>query len=169
MPYGGVGALPNYGSAIDTLNSLVSSLSSALAGKANASAVPTATSNMPMGIADVAAQGSDAMKFEPAGHVHPSKARKAIATVNTNVGTYTWTYPTAFGSGVVPRCSAIAQTSTGVLDLVNVQIEGDPTNTQCVFRIARYSRSFLSLLGLDILSFNTGAISVKLHMLAFEP
>lgn len=129
---------------------------------------PTPATSMPPGVADTGAVGTD-LSYALANHTHASKARKAIAAVASNVGTYTWVYPTAFGAGVVPICNGIAQTASGVTDLINVQIEGTPTNTQCVFRISRYSRSFLSLLGLDILSFNTGSLAISLHMTALEP
>jgi hypothetical protein len=89
--------------------------------------------------------------------------------MGSNALTFTWVYPTPFGVGVVPICNGIAQTAAGVTDLVNVQIEGAPTNTQCVFRIARYSRSFLSLLGIDVLGFNSASIPITLHMTALEP
>ncbi len=130
--------------------------------------VPQPATSAPPGVSDTGALGND-MKYALANHTHASKARKASAAVSSNAGTYTWVYPTAFGAGVVPICNGIAQTAAGVTDLVNVQIEGTPTNTQCVFRIARYSRSFLSILGLDVLSFNSASLAITLHMTALEP
>lgn len=129
---------------------------------------PTPATSMPPGVSDTGAVGTD-LSYALANHTHASKARKAITAVASNVGTYTWVYPTAFGAGVVPICNGIAQTAAGVTDMINVQIEGAPTNTQCVFRIARYSRSFLSILGLDVLSFNNASLAISLHMTALEP
>lgn len=129
---------------------------------------PMPATTMPPGVSDTGAVGT-IQRYALENHTHASKARKAIQAVASNVLTYTWVYPVPFAAGVVPICNGIAQTASGVTDLVNVQIEGTPTNTQCVFRIARYSRSFLSLLGLDVLSFNTGSIPVSLHMTALEP
>lgn len=130
--------------------------------------IPQPGSTTPPGVADSGQTGSGS-EYARWDHTHASKARKGTAAVQSNVGTYTWTYPTAFGAGVVPICNAIARTNAGVSDVVNVQIEGDPTNTQCVFRVSRFARSFLSLLGLDVLTFQSGAIPVTLHMLALEP
>jgi hypothetical protein len=130
---------------------------------------PQPATAMPPGVSDAGALGSNQSQFALADHTHASKGRKGQASIQSNVATYTWVYPVAFGAGVVPICNGIAQTAAGITDLVNVQIEGAPTNTQCVFRVARYSRSFLSLLGIDILGFNSGAIPITLHMLALEP
>lgn len=130
--------------------------------------LPQPASTTPPGVADNGAVGS-AAPYARSDHTHASKARKGIAAVQSNVGTYTWVYPTPFAAGVVPICNAIAQTASGVTDLVNVQIDGASTNTQVTFRIARYSRSFLSLLGIDILGFNSAALAITLHMQALEP
>jgi len=121
----------------------------------------------PPGVTDTGAQGT-INRYAMENHTHASKARKAIAPV-TNSTTYTWTYPTAFGAGVVPICNGIAQTAAGVTDLINVQIQGVPTNTQCTFVITRYQQSLASLLGLTILSLNTGGFTGNLHLIAFEP
>lgn len=130
--------------------------------------VPQPATTMPPGVNDSGALGTS-QRYALENHTHASKVRKQTVAMNSNVGTYTWTYPTPFGAGVVPICNGIAQTAPGVTDLVNVQMEGDPTNTQCVFRITRYSRTFLSLLGIDILGFNSGALAIKLQMVASEP
>jgi hypothetical protein len=143
-------------------------LQSQIAGKADTAAVPQPATSAPPGVADSGSQGS-VTRYAMENHTHASKARKASAAVASNVGTYTWTYPTPFGAGVVPICNAIAQTASGVTDLVNIQIDGAPTNTQCTFRITRYSQSFLSILGLNVLTFNSASLAISLHMLALEP
>lgn len=132
------------------------------------SVMPQPATSMPPGVSDSGALGTSA-KYALENHTHASKARKGLASIGSNVGTYTWVYPVAFASGVVPICNGIAQTASGITDLINIQIDGSPTNTQCVFRITRYSQSFLSLLGINILGFNSGSIPITLHMLALEP
>lgn len=133
-----------------------------------AATIPLPSSTMPPGVADSGTVGTSP-RYALADHTHAAKVRKSVAAIQSNVGTYTWTYPTAFAAGVAPLCNGIAQTAAGITDLINIQIEGTPTNTQCVFRITRYSQSFLSLLGINILGFNTAAIPISIHMTAFEP
>ena len=53
--------------------------------------------------------------------------------------------------------------------MVFVQLDGVPTNTQCVFRITRTVQSAVALIGLTVLSINVTPISCNLHMEAFEP
>src|SRR6478752_9831223 len=67
-------------------------------------------------------------------------------------GTYTWTYPTPFASGVVPKISVCAEAGAGVTDVINAQTDGAPTNTQCKIRVTRTQASVVALLGLTILS-----------------
>lgn len=129
---------------------------------------PSPSDTIPPGVSDSGALGND-MRYALANHTHASRVRKWTVAINSNVVTYTWIYPTAFPNGVVPVCNGIAQTAPGVTDLVNIQIEGTPTNTQCVFRVTRYSQSFLSLLGINILGLNTSALPISLHMVALEP
>lgn len=129
---------------------------------------PAPADNMPPGVADSGSTGS-LPRYAREDHTHASKARKGMAAMQSAVGTFAWNYPTPFANGVVPICNAIAQTAAGVTDLINVQIEGTPTNAQCVFRITRYSQSFLSLLGINILGVNGVALPITLHMLALEP
>lgn len=127
--------------------------------------VPQPATAVPPGVADAGVKGTSP-RFALSDHTHASKTRKAIVAVST--ATYTWTYPVAFGAGVVPICNAIAQTAPGATDLINVQIDGVPTNTQCTFRITRYQQSVAALLGLTVLSLNGAPASVNLHMTAFE-
>ncbi len=133
------------------------------------SGMPQPASSQPPGVTDTGALGDMMGQYAIANHTHASKARKGLAAVQSNVSTFTWTYPTPFGAGVVPICNAIAQTPSGNTDLINVQIDGVPTNTAVTFRITRYSQSFLSLLGINILGVNSAAIGITLHMLALEP
>lgn len=130
--------------------------------------VPQPASSTPPGVADSSATGT-AVPYARSDHTHASKARKEIRAVAAT-GVFTWMFPTPFGSGVVPICNAIAVCPAGTTDLINVQQEGDATNTQVSFRITRYQQSVVSLIGLTILSVNaTLPANIKLSMLALEP
>lgn len=48
-------------------------------------------------------------------------------------GNYTWTYPTAYGSGIVPVVTVVAEGSGSTL--VNAQLVGAPTNTSAVIKV----------------------------------
>ncbi len=88
-----------------------------------------------------------------ADHVHPLPTIVNLASVTTATdGTYTWTYPVAYAAGKVPNIQAICQATSGTTDVLNVQVDGVPTNTQCKFRVTRTSQTVVSLLGLTILS-----------------
>lgn len=132
-----------------------------------AATVPTPGTNTPPAVTDMGAAGSKSTQFAMADHTHPSKARKAIKPVSA--ATYTWVYPTAFATGVVPVCNGVAQCPIGTTDVINVQLDGVPTNTQCIFRITRTVQSTVATLGLTLLSVNVTPISCNLHMEAFEP
>lgn len=129
--------------------------------------IPQPATTMPPGVSDVGSIGTDS-KYALANHTHASKARKQIVTMGSAASTYTWVYPTAFGNGVVPICSAIVQVSAGNQDLFNVQISGVPTNSQCTFQINRVSSGLLSLL-LGALALNPTPVAATLHMIALEP
>lgn len=100
-------------------------------------------------------------------HTHASKARKARVSVAA-VTSYAWTYPTPFGAGVVPIVNGIAEVLAGNTDLINVQILGTPTNTGCVFQIARYSQNVIALVT-GALALNATPFTGALHLTAFEP
>jgi len=131
-------------------------------------AIPTMATVAPPGVADTGAAGAVTMEYAGKFHTHASKARKQIVSMPSAAATYAWTYPTAFGAGVVPIVSAIVQVPNGTTDLFNVQVMGTPTNTGCVFQINRVSPGLLSLL-LGALSLNPTPIAATLHMLALEP
>lgn len=130
-------------------------------------AVPDPAISAPPGVTDTGAQGN-IPRYAMENHTHASKARKQIVTMPSAASTYTWTYPTAFASGVVPVVSAIVQVAAGNQDLFNVQVLGVPTNTQCTFQINRVSAGLLALL-LGALSINTTPVASTLHMYALEP
>jgi len=131
------------------------------------SAIPAAATTMPPSVTDSGAVGS-MTPYARSDHTHASKARKQrITGVSTAV--YTWVYPTAFATGVVPICNGIAEDpSANAADSYNVQIEGVPTNTQCTFRIKRQSSGLLLTL-LGAISLNPTPGNINLHCLALEP
>lgn len=65
-------------------------------------------------------------------------------------GTYTWTYPTAFAVGAVPKISVVAEAPNGSTDIFNAQTDGPPTNTQCKVRVTRSPLTTVALIGLTI-------------------
>ncbi len=87
----------------------------------------------------------------PAGADGILSIQRARVTTATN-GTVTWTFPTPFGAGVVPRVWAQVVASSGTTDVVNVQTDGAPTNTAVNLRVTRTQQSVVALLGLTILS-----------------
>ena len=94
--------------------------------------------------------------------------RAARVTTNAS-GTYTWTYPTAFASGVVPVISALPEGPNPVNGVeVNIQLVGTPTNTQCTIQVMRTSAITVSLLGLTILQVAT-SVATNVHLFAVEP
>lgn len=129
--------------------------------------VPLPASAMPPGVSDSGSVGT-ASPYARSDHTHASKARKEIKGGAT-AGVFTWVYPTPFSPGVVPVCQALAVCPAGTTALVNVQQEGDATNTQASFRVTVYQQSVVALIGLTILS--TGAIpaNVKISLIALEP
>lgn len=130
--------------------------------------IPLPSNSMPPGVSDVGAVGTDD-RYALGNHTHASKARKEIKAISA-AGLYTWVYPTPFDVGKVPICNAMAICPSGTTDIVNVQQEGDATNTQVTFRVIRLQQSVASLLGLTVLSINAGIpANTKLSLLALEP
>jgi hypothetical protein len=132
-----------------------------------AAAMPQPASSAPPGVNDTGAVGTPGV-YSPHGHTHAGKARKSRVT-GVTTATYAWTYPTAFGAGVVPIVNAIVEDPANVAsDSYNVEVVGVPTNTGCTFRIIRQSAGLLALLT-GALSLNPAPGTVNLHLTAFEP
>lgn len=130
-----------------------------------ASSIPAPASSDPAPIAVSPVVGGQT-PYARADHVHPSKTRRARLQTAVN-GTLTWTYPTPFDAGVVPQIMAIAETAVGVTDVINVQVEGTPTNTQAVIRVTRTNQTVVALLGLTILSVPTNVGATWVNLSAF--
>jgi len=127
--------------------------------------VPAPASTDPAPIAVIPTPGAQS-PYARADHVHASKSRRSRLQTAVD-GTLTWTYPTAFDVGVVPQIQALAETAVGVTDVINVQIEGTPTNVSCKIRVTRTQQSFASLLGITVLSIPPSVGVQWVHLSAF--
>lgn len=122
----------------------------------------------PPGVADASAMGTMTQQYALANHTHASKARKIIATTAAD-GTYTWDYEAPFDAGITPIVVGVAVTAVGVTDVINLQVEGTPTNTQAKIRVNRTQRSAVALLGLTILSVPSSPGATVVHLIALAP
>lgn len=136
--------------------------------------VPNPSTQVPPGVNDSGAVGTESTLYALANHTHPSKVRKARVTTAAD-GTYTWNYtdaqgnPMPFDTGVIPIVQCIAETGVGVTDVFNAQIEGTPTNTSVKIRVARTQRSVVALIGLTILSIPASVGATPIHIIATAP
>lgn len=131
------------------------------------SMVPEPATSMPPAVADSGSLGN-VQRYALENHTHASRARKERMQSAAD-GTITWVFSTPFGAGVVPRISAIAEVPAGTTDVVNVQVIGTPTNTQCQLLVNRANRSVASLLGLTVLSIPSQPGVTWVHAIALEP
>jgi hypothetical protein len=125
--------------------------------------MPVPASTPPLSVADSSAVGSSTQMFARADHVHASKVRKE-RRLSISTATFTWTFPTPFGSGVTPICTAIAEDpANSASDSYNIQVVGAPTNTSVTFRVIRTS------VVLGILGLNATPGTINAHCVALEP
>lgn len=129
--------------------------------------IPQPATAMPPGVSDTGAVGSG-NKYALENHTHASKARKDRIQSAAD-GTITWTYPTPFTNGVIPRVVAVAEVASGVTDVVNVQVVDTPTNVSCKLLVNRTQRSVVSLIGLTVLSVPSQPGVTWVHAVALEP
>lgn len=129
---------------------------------------PLPSNVAPPSVADNSGTGAMSTMYALADHTHASKVRKTRVQSAAD-GTIVWTYSTPFPAGVVPRISAVAEVPAGTTDVVNVQVIGTPTNTQCTLLVNRTNRTAVSLLGLTILSVPNQAGVTWVHAIAIEP
>lgn len=135
---------------------------------AKASDLPTAATTAPPSVADSSALGTQNTVYALANHTHASKARKARMTSAAD-GTITWTFNPPFTAGTTPIVVAIAETAVGVTDVVNVQIEGTPTNTSAKLRVNRTQRSTPALINITVLQVMASPGETLVHAVALEP
>lgn len=99
----------------------------------------------------------------------PQRAIITVPAGSTN-GRVTWTYPTAFSSGVVPIIEATPVKPTSSTATFNAQIYGDPTNTSCTIEVnAVASSGTLAVLGALLTIFTPAAAGTKVHVTARAP
>jgi len=128
---------------------------------------PSPATSSPPGVTDTGSVGS-VQRYALENHTHASKARKE-RILSAADGTITWTYSTPFGAGVIPRVVAIAEVTTGVTDVVNVQVVDTPNNVSCKLLVNRTQRSVAALLGLTVLSVPASPGATWVHAVALEP
>jgi len=143
-------------------------LASAVAPLALKPEMPTPATSAPPSVADSSAKGTDTSVYALSNHTHASKARKARMTSAAD-GSLTWTFDPPFSAGVTPIVVAVAETAQGVTDVINVQLEGTPTNTSAKLRVNRTTRSVAAVLGLTILSLPASVGATIVHAVALEP
>lgn len=97
----------------------------------------------------------------------PFAAQRIRVTTATD-GTFTWTFPNAFGVGTVPKIALVAEATAGSTDVINAQVDGTPTNTQVKVRVTRTQISVVALLGLSILSVPASPGATVVDILAFN-
>ncbi len=80
-------------------------------------------------------------------------------------GNYTWTYPVAYPSGVVPVLTAISESASSTVPQ-GVQIVGVPTNTSATFKVINLPST--SVLSIVVLGAPTAA-QAYIHLTAVAP
>lgn len=136
---------------------------------AKKSDMPTPATSAPPSVADSSAKGTTEALYALADHTHASKARKIRAQCDAS-GLLVWAFDPPFATGVVPIVVGQAEAPKGSTDVINSQLDGVATNTGCTIKVTRTQRSFLSLLGLNILSVPSGGTGVMfVDAVALEP
>lgn len=98
-----------------------------------------------------------------------SEEQRTIVTVGSN-GRATWTYPVAYGTGVVPVIQANPVKPTSSTAAYNVQIYGDPTNTSVTVEVTTVINSgTIAVLGGLLQIVNPAPTGTKVHLMAKAP
>jgi hypothetical protein len=93
-------------------------------------------------------------------------AQRVRAQAST-LGVYSWTFPAAYGSGVIPVISVVTESSSTTISY-NVQITSI-SNTGVSVQVFATSPTLISLLGLSLLQFNATALNVYVDITAIAP
>lgn len=109
--------------------------------------MPQPAPSAPPGVADTSATGDMTLYYALANHTHASKARKGRATTASD-GTLTVSLTPSFGS--TPICAVVAEATAGETNIVNAQVDGQPTTSQLKVRVNRSAAQLVGLLGLTI-------------------
>jgi len=93
------------------------------------------------------------------------QAIQRIRVQTNSTGDYTWTYPVAYGSGVIPIISAVSESASSTVPQ-GVQIVGVPTNTSATFKVINLPST--SVLSIVVLGAPTAA-QAYIHLTAVAP
>lgn len=130
--------------------------------------MPKAATSAPPSVADSSRTGDETALYALADHTHASKVRKIRAQCTAD-GLLVWTFDPPFAVGVVPIVVGQAEAPANSTDVINSQLDGLATNMGCRIRVTRTQRSFLSLLGLNVLSFPSQTGVMFVDAVALEP
>lgn len=98
-----------------------------------------------------------------------AEEQRAVVTVAGGAGRVTWTYPAAYGSGIVPVVQAVAVKPTGSTTVsYNTAIWGDPTNTSVTIEVASINNSITGVLALIGIA-TPAPNGTKVHIIAKAP
>lgn len=131
---------------------------------------PLATSSGVLSIGSATASAAGSMSAADKAKLDTiAEEQRTITTVGSN-GRVTWTYPVAYGSGVVPVIQANCVKPTSSTAAYNVQIYGDPTNTSVTIEVTQVPQNgTIGVLG-SLLSLVSPAPSgTKVHIVAKAP
>lgn len=110
--------------------------------KADKAELPQPATIMPPAVADASVQGGG-VKYAREDHTHASslQARRVQITLNAQ-GVGSWTYPTAYASGIVPVIHVDAETPSGsAYTNLSSPVEGTATNTSVQIRVIRLTQN----------------------------
>lgn len=97
-----------------------------------------------------------------------AEEQRAIVTVAGGAGRVTWTFPAAYGSGVIPIIQAQAVKPTGATVSYNCAILGDPSNTSVTIEANTVNPTIIGILG-SILVAQPAPNGTKVHIVAKAP
>lgn len=97
-----------------------------------------------------------------------AEEQRVITAVAGSSGRVTWTYPVAYGAGVVPVIQAVAVKPSGSTASYNTQIYTDPTNTSVTVEVQVVPNTITGILGL-IGVITPAPAGTKVHIIAKAP
>lgn len=153
---------------VSTLEGGAATTATTVASLASGKASQTALDALSSTVGNKAAQTDLAALATRVAALEAKAPQKAIVTTNNN-GTYTWTYPVAFGTGIVPniKCDVVAPSGATVPYTVN--IVGDPTNAQVSIKVWKQQTFQVSILGATVIPFVDPGAGIKVHITAEPP
>lgn len=101
----------------------------------------------------------------PSSRINGLVVPQRVRVQTDSSGNYTWTYPTPYGSGVVPVLSGVSE-APNATDPQVIQIVGTPTNTSATFKVL--SLPLTTVVGTDVLGTPVG-VQAYIHLSALAP